>query len=120
MTCCRGSACQVHHPRPLRIAPSSKKKDNDQDEEARLEDEGKQGDQNHILDEWAQLKLSLANLTKIMGELSTEALAAQGGLSHKPHIAVIIEEVANNMKLVAPNTNEALGLLGAKIGRAHV
>ena len=34
-------------------------------------------------------------------------------MSHKAHLAGIIEAVANNMQIVEPTKNEALGLLGA-------
>ena len=34
-------------------------------------------------------------------------------LSHNAHLAIIIEDVANNMKLSEPKGNEALELLGA-------
>jgi hypothetical protein len=73
--------------------------DNDQEEEDIPEDESNQDEDKHILDEWAQLKLSLTKVTKIMVELSNDALTVQWGLSRKSHLAEIIEEVANHMHI---------------------
>jgi hypothetical protein len=66
----------------------------------------------HILEEWAEKKLALTKICKIMGELSNEALTVQGALSHKTHLSGLMTEVANQQKIFDPARIEALGMLG--------
>ncbi len=63
-------------------------------------------------EEWALQKVALTKVTKQMGELANEALTVQGALSHKIHLAGLIEEVQKQMMIFEPQKNEALGVLG--------
>jgi hypothetical protein len=42
-------------------------------------DEGREDEEKHILEEWAQQKLALTKITQTMGELAHEALTVQKG-----------------------------------------
>ena len=63
-------------------------------------------------EEWALQKVALTKVTKQMGELANEALTVQGALTHKTHLAGLIEEVQKQMMIFEPQKNEALGVLG--------
>ena len=75
-------------------------------------DDDDEEDATALQEEWVLQKVALTKVTKQMGELANEALTVQGALTHKTHLAGLIEEVQKQMLIFESQKNEALGMLG--------
>ena len=96
-------------PKPDGDEAAKQRKAGDDDDD---DDDDDQEEATALQEAWALQKVALTKVTKQMGELANEALTVQGALTHKTHLAGLIEEVQKQMLIFEPQKNEALGMLG--------
>ena len=97
---------------PKAIEDGPKPEGQEDAEQGHKEDEEGETDESQTLEEWNTVRNALSKVTKTMGDLTNEALTVQGALAHKPHLAGLCQEVAQQLKVFEPKKVEALGELG--------